>query len=327
MSDLDRLRSASFLAHFDDVQLPRLARCGTGLTLPPSTTLFRERDSSRDVFVLIGGEVVVERHTAYGRYALANLDEGTVVGETSFVDGGPRPTTAVTTSESRVLVLNPVALTASVAEDPRFELALFWCFWKSLSSKLRTTNDRLTRFFSRTGKPVSTQSPATRDQSGSFRVGISAKRDLYEELELSQMEINFLSSLSQEKRYQPGEVLFREGEPGDRMYVILEGRVMISKYIPGAGEEALAFLERGDFFGEMALIDDQPRSADAKAHHQGAVVLSIPREVVSGILDIHKVSSLRLLKILCRLVAKRLRELDEKIVGWFILSAGAGPHG
>ena len=49
------------------------------------------------------------------------------------------------------------------------------------------------------------------------------------------------------------------------MYVVLEGRIMISKYIPGAGEEALAFLERGDYFGEMALIENQPRSADAKS--------------------------------------------------------------
>jgi CRP-like cAMP-binding protein len=111
---------------------------------------------------------------------------------------------------------------------------------------------------------------------------------------------------------------------GDEMYVVLEGRVMISKYIPGAGEEALAFLERGGFFGEMALIDHAGRSADAKAHEGGAVVLVISREVLEGILDIHKVSSIRLLTILCNLVASRLRELDDKIIGWFIIAGGSG---
>ena len=98
---------------------------------------------------------------------------------------------------------------------------------------------------------------------------------------------------------------------------------MISKIIPGAGEEALAFLERGDYFGEMALIDKQPRSADAKAGGGGAVVLAIPGHVLEGILDIQRVSSLRLLRVLCSMVARRLREIDDKIAGWFMLSGGA----
>src|SRR5262249_21113943 len=144
---------------------------------------------------------------------------------------------------------------------------------------------------------------------------------------LSNLEINFLTSLSKEKQLAPHKVLFREGEKAEEMYVVLEGRVMISKYIPGAGEEALAFLERGDYFGEMALIDNRPRSADAKADDGGAVVLAIPREVMTGILDINKLSSLRLLKILCPLVATRLRELDDKIIGWFILAGGGGSTG
>lgn len=116
--------------------------------------------------------------------------------------------------------------------------------------------------------------------------------------------------MSKEKKLASNEHIFRAGEKGDHLYVVLEGRVMISKEIVGAGEEALAFLERCDYFGEMALIDQQPRSADAKAHSEGAVVLAISSEVLEGILDIQKVSSLRLLSLLCRLVAKRLRKID-----------------
>jgi hypothetical protein len=55
------------------------------------------------------------------------------------------------------------------------------------------------------------------------------------------------------------------------------------------------------------------------------VVLEISRDVVEGLLDPNKVSSPRLLEIFCRLIAKRLREIDEKLVGWFILSAGNWP--
>jgi CRP-like cAMP-binding protein len=162
------------------------------------------------------------------------------------------------------------------------------------------------------------------ETSGEFHVDLASKRKLFQEQKLSNLEINFLTSLSKERKYGPNQVIFREGEMGNEMYVVLEGRVMISKYIPGAGEEALAFLERGGYFGEMALIDNQPRSADAKAHEGGAVVLVIPREVLEGILDINKLSSIRLLTILCNLVASRLRELDDKIIGWFIIAGGSG---
>ena len=54
-----------------------------------------------------------------------------------------------------------------------------------------------------------------------------------------------------------------------------------------------------------------------------AVVLSIPKMVVEQLLDMHKISSVRLLRILCGLVAQRLREIDDKLVGWYILSGGS----
>ncbi|MCG8457049.1 MAG: hypothetical protein MI919_12280, partial [Holophagales bacterium] len=58
---------------------------------------------------------------------------------------------------------------------------------------------------------------------------------------------------------------------------------------------------------------------------EGAVVLMISKEVLEGILDIQKVSSLRLLELLCGLIAKRLREVNDKLVGWFIFdTAGSG---
>ena len=110
------------------------------------------------------------------------------------------------------------------------------------------------------------------------------------------------------------------------MYVVLEGRVLISKFIPGAGEEALAFLERGDYFGEMALIDRAPRSAaGARPRRRRGRAGDPGRGRRAGILDMRKVSSLPLLQILCALVAKRLREIDDKIVGWYILSGGESP--
>ena len=327
MSIPSLLRRWEVFAHFTDQQLELLAPCVTRSRRAAGSLLMKEGEPTLDAYLIESGEVRIQRNTPYGSFNLATLEPGDLFGETSFVDRSTRSGDAIAIADTDLVILSPAALGPAMEGDQRLMLALHWAFWKSLSKKLRQTNDKLTQFFSQTGKPPTTQSTSPRDASGEFRIDLAAKRKLFEEQKLSNLEINFLTSLSKEKKFPPQKVIFREGEVGDEMYVVLEGRVMISKYIPGAGEEALAFLERGDYFGEMALIDKQPRSADAKAHDGGAVVLAIPREVLNGILDINRLSSLSLLKILCNLVATRLRELDDKIIGWFILAGGAGAAG
>ena len=99
----------------------------------------------------------IQRKTPYGHFSLAALEPGTLFGETSFVDRVPRSGDAVTTADTELIALDPVALSTLMERDPRFKLALYWAFWKSLSSKLRQTNDNLTQFFSETGKPPSAE--------------------------------------------------------------------------------------------------------------------------------------------------------------------------
>lgn len=321
----DRLKRWDAFSHFTGPQLEVLEGSVALTRFPEGVTVLKEGDSTYDAYLIETGKVRIERQTPYGQYSLAILGPGDLFGEAAFVDRDTRSGDAITEEETQVLGFHSATLRSLLESDRRLGLALYWTFWKSLSRKLRRTNARLEQFFSEARHPPGGLQPLRDHEEGSeFRVDLASKRKLFEEQRLSRLEINFLTSLSQERKLSPGEVLFHEGDVGDEMYVVLEGRVMIYKNIPGAGEEALAFLERGDYLGEMALIDREPRSADARADEGGAVVLTIPGEVLSGILDIGKPSSLPLLKLLCSLVAKRLRELDEKLVGWFILAGGGG---
>jgi len=68
-----------------------------------------------------------------------------------------------------------------------------------------------------------------------------------------------------EKSFAQGEIIFREGEAGAEAFRILEGRIEISIHIDGQGDAPLGHLLSGDIFGEMALLDDKPRSASARA--------------------------------------------------------------
>jgi CRP/FNR family transcriptional regulator, cyclic AMP receptor protein len=64
---------------------------------------------------------------------------------------------------------------------------------------------------------------------------------------------------------EPGEVIFREGDRGDLLYIVGEGSVKISKIGRGGDQETLGYIQPGNFFGEMALLDGQLRSAMATA--------------------------------------------------------------
>ena len=70
----------------------------------------------------------------------------------------------------------------------------------------------------------------------------------------------------------------------------------------------------------MALIDGQPRSADARAHGGPVTVLALDEGTLREVLTVDPHASLEFLQLLCRLVAKRLREIDEKVIGWRIMA-------
>jgi CRP/FNR family transcriptional regulator, cyclic AMP receptor protein len=121
-----------------------------------------------------------------------------------------------------------------------------------------------------------------------------------------------IATLGLEEHYDEGAVIFKEGAVGDKVYLILGGAVRISRTVPGMGEEALAVLRAGNHFGEMALIDDFPRSADARAH-EACRLFVIRKEDLEDLLFVDRDLAYDLLWSFVRTLSGRLRETNDKM--------------
>jgi len=107
--------------------------------------------------------------------------------------------------------------------------------------------------------------------------------------------------------FEEGESIFREGDLGTEMYIIQEGRVEILKEIQGE-QRQLAVLEKGDFFGEMAILEDLPRTAGARAV-TAAKLLMINGSTFDQMLRSNPEIAVRMMRKLSR----RLRETDRML--------------
>jgi len=109
------------------------------------------------------------------------------------------------------------------------------------------------------------------------------------------------------KKIPPGTVLFHEGDKGEEMFIIQSGKIKISKRIRGV-EKTLATLEKGEFFGEMAILNDKPRSASAETL-EDSEMLVIDRKTFDTLLRSNVEIAIRFIKRL----ADRLRETNDQM--------------
>jgi CRP/FNR family cyclic AMP-dependent transcriptional regulator len=129
---------------------------------------------------------------------------------------------------------------------------------------------------------------------------------------LTKQALDLISRVASEESHALGTKIFQHGDPGDKLYIILEGKVRISRDVPGMGEEALAVLGPGSVFGEMSLLDEAPRSADARVHER-CRLLTVPKDAFEDLLFLHKDLAYEVLWSVIRMLTHRLRETNDKL--------------
>lgn len=146
----------------------------------------------------------------------------------------------------------------------------------------------------------------------------SDKTDLIEILQdipifskLTKREISALLNIIHDRNYIAREYIFYQGDPGIGMYIIREGKVRIERKTDSSEIIPLATFKEGDFFGELALLDDEKRSASAIAETDVKLAVIFKPDLDDFISRFPK-KGIKILQGISHIVAVRLRQLNEE---------------
>jgi len=130
--------------------------------------------------------------------------------------------------------------------------------------------------------------------------------------DLKKSELREFERIIHRRHYKNEEVIFYEGEPGLGMYVIESGSIKIYKDYNNKIKEEIAILETGEFLGEMALLDESPRSATAVASGE-TTLLGLFRPDFFNLLDRKQGLGIKILLKLSQMIAERLRHNNNEL--------------
>jgi CRP/FNR family transcriptional regulator, cyclic AMP receptor protein len=130
--------------------------------------------------------------------------------------------------------------------------------------------------------------------------------------QLSDRELRRVATIVHKREYSPEEFIFRQGDPGLGMYVVVDGEVEILLADQDGEEKKLAVLKAGDFFGELSLLDESPRSASAVARTQSNIIGFFRPDLVD-LLNRSPKSGTKILFKLGEVIGTRLRITNEQL--------------
>lgn len=130
--------------------------------------------------------------------------------------------------------------------------------------------------------------------------------------EFSEEELDEFIELCDPVSAPKGEVIVKQDDEGDCMYIVITGSAKVTHHKQGRDID-LATLKEGDFFGELALVDEGPRSADVVAL-QDCTLLKITQAVISAVAGVYPTAAFKFLIAIGRIMVDRLRQSNQRYV-------------
>jgi CRP/FNR family cyclic AMP-dependent transcriptional regulator len=310
-----------------DADVAALARARPRKRFEGGEILSDDADGPPEVHLFISGTAVLYAETPFGPHPVGALRSPVLLDLRQAFGGSPHVCRIVPATACEAAVFTPEETRRLLFDTGPEGAAFRRLALASLTTALRETNASLAHFFD---SPVEAGAEPPGPDSPRPEAAFSENPDRAVDeahagalFDAAGLDPSILPELGLSARTVPaGTTLIRAGTRGSEAFLVAEGRLRVSLDIPGAGEEALAILGPGEIVGEMALVDDAPRSADVVAHDGDALVYVLSRDVFRRLLTSADAKGAPLLGGLAIVLTRRLEEALKKTAAFRIL---AGP--
>lgn len=315
------LKKVSFFTGLSGKDLLNVARDFEVESFAVGMEIVREMEAGDSLYIITKGKAGLFRNSM----KIGEMGTNDCFGEMAVLTRSLSTATVIAQEELQLLRLDSEVFYEIIFD--RTEIALE--IMKLLSRRIRNVNDKIveqgmliqqgidalftgdtTQMFQELAvsihsdqgmEPPSQEEEPLRNEILIRRILVLQKISLF--AHLSQVDFIRLAQMVEEGIYAAGENICRMGEDGDTMFGIIEGSIRVHK-----GSEPLAKLGEGDCFGEMAIIDGDPRSADCTAVER-TILLKLTREQVLSFCFQH----IHVLKSMMRVLAERLKEAQQRV--------------
>lgn len=131
---------------------------------------------------------------------------------------------------------------------------------------------------------------------------------------LEESDLQAILQIARMESFDAGAVIFKEGDAGDAMYLVLDGKVRISRMTPLGSEEALAILGANQAFGEMSVVEDRAERSATAIAHEDCFLLALDREPFQKLLIQSPGLAHVVLWNAVRMLSARLRATNDKMM-------------
>jgi CRP-like cAMP-binding protein len=316
----DVLSTAPLFANFIENDLVALASAMQERTLKEGETLFRQGQTGDSMVLVTSGQLAISSEDEDGQsIELARMAIGDIVGEMSALDPAPRSATVTALVNSSICLLDRTMLEALFNNAPTVYSSLLHGIGRAVTKRLDRTNKGIREEAFGALDEVAPPSSIPKEAQGTL---VTAQVDPGQLKPLSgftRIEREKLLKSVSLVSFQAGEVLCSEGNPGHTCFIVGGGEIEIIRH-SGAQEHRLTTLGSGAVVGQLALLNDTPRSATVRALNEVWVV-AIGRGVFNRLLSVRDslalklqeqaiVAGIRQLRIASRMLTE-LRSVEE----------------